>query len=136
MAEEEAELEDPQEAPAEGPPSLLRTPGVAKSVGLRARRSRSDVANAATLRPSVLLSHLSAVVRFLLGELASRHVRQVRREAYVPGLENRATERRDGSRLMRHTVDGVDELLPGAIKADVFAGLERDADPHDEARSC
>ena len=127
---------EPQQATAEGAPRLLRTSGVANSIGLSARRSRGDVADAAPLRPAVLLSHLSAVVRFLLGELASRHVRQVRREAYIPELENRATERRDGSRLMRHTVDGVDELLPGAIKADVFAGLERDADPHDEARSC
>ena len=127
-------VEDPQQATAEGAPRLLRTSGVAKSIGLSASRSRGDFANAATLRPSVLLGHLSPVVRLLLGELASRHVRQIRREAHISGLKERATERCDGCRRMGHAVNSVQEIVPGAIKADIVGDLERDADPHDEAR--
>ena len=58
MAKEKAEVEDPQQATAEGAPRRLRTSGVVKSVGLSAGRSRSDFPNAATLSPSFLLDPL------------------------------------------------------------------------------
>ena len=133
MAKEKAEVEDPQQATAEGAPRLLRTSGVAKSIGLSASRSRGDFANAATLRPSVLLGQLSPVVRLLLGQLASRHVREIRREAHISELQERSAERGDGRRRMRHAINRVQELRPGAIEAHIGGGLERDADPEHEA---
>ena len=134
MAKEKAEVEDPQQATAEGAPRRLRTSGVAKSVGLSSGRRRSDFSNAATLSPSVLLGQLSPVVRLPLGQLSSRHVREIRREAYVAELQERAAERGNGSRRMSHAVNRVQELSPGAIKANIGVGLERDADPEHEAR--
>ena len=125
-------MKDPQQATAEGAPRLLRTSGVANSIGLSARRSRSDFRDSAAL-PPVLLDHLSLVVCVLLGQLTPSHVREIRREARVAELQERSAERGDGRRRMRHAINRVQELRPGAIEAHIGGGLERDADPEHEA---
>ena len=135
MSQEKAEVGDPQQATAEGAPRLLRTSGVANSIGLSASLSRSDFANTATLSPSVLLGQLSPIIRRLLGQLPSRHIREIRREACVSELQERAAERGDGMRRMSHAVNRVQELSPGTIEAHIGVGLERDADPEHEAGS-